>query len=140
MQAHWKAPNSVFTTSPTTLGRRAQSIATFTLSSCPFTGEIALHEHLVHLIASLLLCQNLHITDALFRAGNHWWVSDQLGKKDGFMRAAVGEADQKLPPVKGWEAYKPGKLMFWKGKWSLKDQTLECSCDPSAESAGQVVC
>ena len=74
------------------------------------------------------------------RAGNHWWVSNQLGKKGGHMRAEVGEADQRLPPVKGWEAYKPGKLMFWKGKWSLKDQTLECSCDPSAESAGQVVC
>ena len=67
------------------------------------------------------------------------------------MRAEVAKADQKLPPVKGWEdVYTPGKHSRRKnpisrkwvstGKWSSGDQTLECSRHPSAESAGQFVC
>ena len=67
------------------------------------------------------------------RAGNHWWVSDQLGGEDGFMRAAVEEeADKLLPPVNGWQ-------FFTTNGWSSGDRTLECSCHPSAESAGQFV-
>ena len=42
------------------------------------------------------------------------------------MRAEVGEADQRLPPVKGWEVYTP-----WKGEWSSEDHTLECSRHPT---------
>ena len=53
------------------------------------------------------------------RSGDYWWVSDEVGKEAGFLRAKVGEADQLLPPVKGWE--------FWDGgKWD-SDPTLECS-------------
>ena len=67
------------------------------------------------------------------RAGNHWWVSDQLGKEDGHMRAEVGEENKRLPPVKGWEVYTPGKFMFRKGEWSSKDHTLECSRHPTGQ-------
>ena len=70
------------------------------------------------------------------RAGNHWWVSDQLGKEGGYMRAEVEEADKRLPPVKGWEVYTPGKSMSRKGKWSSEDLTLECSRHPT----GQFLC
>ena len=79
----------------------------------------------------------LNITDAIssfIRVGNHWWVSDQLGKEGGYMRAEVGEADQRLPPLKGWEVYKPGKWISWKGEWSSEDQTLECSCHLEADN------
>ena len=38
------------------------------------------------------------------------------------MRAEVGEANMGLPPVKGWEVYTRGKLMFW-----TDDHVLECS-------------
>ena len=44
-----------------------------------------------------------------------------MGKKDGFLRAKVGEEDQLVPPVQGWQFKK------WFGtKWS-SDETLECS-------------
>ena len=50
------------------------------------------------------------------------------------MRAEVGEgeADKRLPPVKGWEFHTTSG-------WCSEDQTLECSRHPSAESAGQFV-
>ena len=71
------------------------------------------------------------------RADNHWWVSDQLGKEGGHMRAEVGKANTRLPPVKGWEVYKPGKVMFWKGEWSSEDHTLECSRHPTGQFVRQ---
>ena len=43
-----------------------------------------------------------------------------VGKKGGFLRAKVDEADQLLPPVKGWEFPDGG------GNW-VSDPTLECS-------------
>ena len=74
------------------------------------------------------------------RAGNHWWVSDQLGKEGGHMRAEVEEADKRLPPVKGWEVYKPRNgMLSWMsrtGEWSPKGQTLQCSRHPSGDFAG----
>ena len=42
-----------------------------------------------------------------------------MGKKDGFLRAKVGEEDQLVPPVQGWQ-FNDGT------KWS-SDKTLECS-------------
>ena len=42
-----------------------------------------------------------------------------VGKKGGFLRAKVDEADQLLPPVKGWESWD-------RDKWD-SDQTPECS-------------
>ena len=122
---------------------RVQSTANFTICSGFFTGDIALQCHWVHFIVRLLQCRNLHKlkhSPLVIRAGNHWWVSDQLGKEDGFMRAEVGEADMKLPPVKGWEVYKPGTGMFsWTGEWSSKGQTLQCSRHPSGDFAGYFV-
>ena len=44
-----------------------------------------------------------------------------VGKKGGFLRAKVDEADQLLPPVKGWEFYD-----YYGGKWD-SDPTMECS-------------
>ena len=43
-----------------------------------------------------------------------------VGKKGGFLRAKVDEADQLLPPVKGWEFPVGGD------KWD-SDPTMECS-------------
>ena len=58
------------------------------------------------------------------RAGNHWWVSDKVGKMGGGLRAEVGKVDQLMPPVQGW--------MFWnERKWSDKDYTLQCRRQPS---------
>ena len=39
--------------------------------------------------------------------------------EDDLLRAKAGEADQLLPPVKGWE--------FWDGGNWVSDPTLECS-------------
>ena len=75
------------------------------------------------------------------RAGNHWWVSDQLGKKGGYMRAEVGEENMRLPPVKGWEVYTPGKSMSCKSFRRLQkaseDLTLECSRHPTGQFVRQ---
>ena len=55
----------------------------------------------------------------LIRSGDYWWVNEEVGAEDGFLSAKVGEADQLLPPVKGWKFYDGGK-------WD-SDPTLECS-------------
>ena len=65
---------------------------------------------------SLESCSSL-----LTRSDDYWWVSTEVAKKDGFLRAEVGEADQLVPPVNGWQFKK------WFGtKWS-SDETLECT-------------
>ena len=65
---------------------------------------------------SLESCSSL-----LTRSDDYWWVSTEVGKEDGFLRAEVGEEDQLVPPVNGWQFKK------WFGtKWS-SDKTLECS-------------
>ena len=56
---------------------------------------------------------------SLTRSDNYWLVSTEVGKKDGFLRAEVGEEDQLGPPVQGWQ-FKDGT------NWSY-DETLECS-------------
>ena len=45
-----------------------------------------------------------------------------MAKKDGFLRAEVGEEDQLVPPVNGWQ-FKDGRK-WW--MWSF-DEKLECS-------------
>ena len=74
------------------------------------------------------LCCTVLITalSLLIRSGDYWRVSTVVGKKGGFLRAKVDEADQLLPPVKGWE--------FWDGgKWD-SDPTMECSREVSPAS------
>ena len=61
----------------------------------------------------------MQFSTALKRSDNYWLVSTEVGKKDGFLRAEVGEADLLVPPVNGWQ-FKDGT------KWS-SDETLECS-------------
>ena len=61
----------------------------------------------------------MQFSTALKRSDNYWLVSTEVGKKDGFLRAEVGEADPLVPPVNGWQ-FKDGS------KWS-PDETLECS-------------
>ena len=56
----------------------------------------------------------------LIRSGDYWRVNDEVGEEAGFLIAKVGEADQLLPPVKGWEFFDGG------GKWD-SDPTMECS-------------
>ena len=48
-----------------------------------------------------------------------------MAKKDGFLRAEVGEVDQLVPPVQGWH-FKDGT------KWS-SEETLECSREVEEE-------
>ena len=61
----------------------------------------------------------MQFSTPLSRSDNYWLVSTEVGKKDGFLRAEVGEADPLVPPVNGWQ-FKDGT------KWS-SDKTLECS-------------
>ena len=61
----------------------------------------------------------MQFSTPLSRSDNYWLVSTEAGKKDGFLRAEVGEEDQLVPPVQGWQ-FKDGT------KWS-SDKTLECS-------------
>ena len=61
----------------------------------------------------------MQFSTPLSRSDNYWLVSTEVGKKDGFLRAKVGEEDQLVPPVQGWQ-FKDGT------KWS-SDKTLECS-------------
>ena len=56
----------------------------------------------------------------LLRAGDFWWVSDELGKKAGGLSANVDtEEDKKMPPVQGWQYMQGGKMQ--------SDPTLEAS-------------
>ena len=67
----------------------------------------------------------LQFSTPLSRSDNYWLVSTEVGKKDGFLRAEVGEEDQLVPPVNGWQ------FKEWGGtKWS-SDGTLECSREVS---------
>ena len=61
----------------------------------------------------------IHSSPPPTRSGEHWWVSEELQKEDGFLRAKVGGADQLVPPVQGWQ-FKLGT------KWS-SDEVRECS-------------
>ena len=57
----------------------------------------------------------------LLRAGDFWYVSEELGKKTGWLRAKVEtEEDKKMPPVQGWQYATDD------GKWQ-SDPTLEAS-------------
>ena len=56
----------------------------------------------------------------LLRAGDFWWVNDELGEEDGWLRAKVEtEEDKKMPPVQGWQ--------YWDDNKWLSDPTLEAS-------------
>ena len=56
----------------------------------------------------------------LIRAGNIWYVSDEVGKKGGWLAAkVVTDLDKLTPPLKGWQ-FAGG------GTWQ-NDLTLECS-------------
>merc|ERR1712183_205377 len=57
----------------------------------------------------------------LHRFGDYWWVSDDVGKENGVLKAKVGESDHLLPPVQGWEFYDYGGSL-WKS-----DPTMVCS-------------
>ena len=56
----------------------------------------------------------------LIRAGDFWWVNEEVGKETGWMEAKVmTEEDKQMPPVKGWT--------YWDGGEDQPDPTLECS-------------
>ena len=56
----------------------------------------------------------------LLRAGDFWYLSEELGKEAGWLRAKVEtEEDKKMPPVQGWQ-YGEG------GKWH-SDPTMKAS-------------
>ena len=64
----------------------------------------------------------LTLNSLFIRAGEFWWVSDEVGKKTGcWLKAKVESDKDKLdqPPLKGWQYYGGGK---WKS-----DPTMVCS-------------
>ena len=63
------------------------------------------------------------LTAPSLRADDYWWVSSEVGKKDGDLRAKDMEADNVLPPPKGWELRDAGNWHSY--------PTLECSSDLS---------
>ena len=64
----------------------------------------------------------------LLRAGDFWWVNDELGKRAGWLRAKVEtEEDKKMPPVQGWQ--------YWGDDDDDNDLWLS---DPSLEASRQV--
>ena len=72
-----------------------------------------------------MLCTHTASLSLFIRAGDFWYVSDQLGKKTGYLTAEVVEENNPLPPVNGWQFAK-------KGEWSSDDNSLQCSREPSA--------
>jgi len=59
----------------------------------------------------------------LYRAGDFWWVNDEVGVEDGRLRAKVVNKKDLVPPLNGW-AY----LAF--GNWD-SDPTMTCSREVS---------
>ena len=58
----------------------------------------------------------------LIRAGNIWYVSDEVGKKGGRLAAkVVTDLDKLTPPLKGW------LFSDFDGNMWQNDLTLECS-------------
>ena len=56
----------------------------------------------------------------LLRAGDFWYLSEELGKEAGWLRAKVKtEEDKKMPPVQGWQ--------YWDGSKWHSDPTMEAS-------------
>ena len=56
----------------------------------------------------------------LLRAGDFWYLSEELGKEAGWLRAKVEtEEDKKMPPVQGWQ--------YWDGSKWHSDPSLEAS-------------
>ena len=81
------------------------------------------------------LCCTPLLTCPLTRSGDYWRVSSKLGEEEEdwcFLRAEVGEEDQLVPPVNGWQFKERRQFKeLWGGtKWS-SDGTLECSREVS---------
>ena len=67
------------------------------------------------------------VLSLLIRAGDFWWVNDEVGEDNGFLKAkVVSKEDQMMPPVNGWTYY-DGLFI---GKWH-SDPTMVCSSDLS---------
>ena len=66
----------------------------------------------------------LPLNSLFIRAGEFWWVNDEVGKKTGWMKSkGVWEEDRLTPPLHGWQ--------YWDGNKMQSDQTLECSREVS---------
>ena len=72
-----------------------------------------------------MLCTHTGLLSLFIRAGDFWYVSDQLGEECAILRAEVVEENNPLPPVNGWQFPK-------EGEWSSDDNSLQCSREPSA--------
>ena len=72
------------------------------------------------------------VLSLLIRAGDFWWVNDEVGEDNGFLKAkVVSKEDQMMPPVKGWT--------YADGKGNLpSDPTMVCSRDLSP-ACGEIV-
>ena len=67
------------------------------------------------------------LNSLFIRAGEFWFVSNEVGEEDGDMRSkVVREEDRVTPPLHGWQ--------YWNrfdGKWK-SDKTLLCSREVSS--------
>ena len=71
------------------------------------------------------------VLSLLIRAGDFWWVNDEVGEDNGFLKAkVVSKEDQMMPPVKGWTYYDGSKY--------VSDPTMVCSSDLSP-ACGEIV-
>ena len=71
------------------------------------------------------------VLSLLIRAGDFWWVSSKVGKKEGWLKAkVVSKEDQMMPPVKGWQ--------YSDGSKYVSDPTMVCSSDLSP-ACGEIV-
>ena len=66
----------------------------------------------------------LTLNSLFIRAGEFWWVNDEVGKDEGYMKSkVVREEDRLTPPLHGWQ--------YWgDGKWT-SDQTMVWSREVS---------
>ena len=71
-----------------------------------------------------MLCTHTGSLSLFIRAGDFWYVSDQLGEEAGYLRAEVVEENNPLPPVNWWRFAK-------ESGWSSDDNSLQCSREPS---------
>ena len=68
----------------------------------------------------------------LIRAGDSWYVNDEVGEEAGWLEAeVVSEEDKLIPPLKGWQYYDGSE---WES-----DPTLECSREVSTTCREVVV-
>ena len=70
---------------------------------------------------SVRLNTSANLNSLFIRAGEFWWISSEVGKEGGKMKAKVGKKEEtNVPPIKGWQ------FAISEGNWR-PDPKMECS-------------